>query len=113
MTRIKIPLPSDEELRVIAEELLAENDLTVPVEIGLAIDALQVFFDEFPEDGYGPDPSYAGSGLPIQNFSTVHLLADADGMPYVHVRVYSDGGSWLFNGYVNLDRFTGYFLGSA
>ena len=68
------------------------------------------FFGSFPTEGYQPLPTFTDKGIEFQNASTITLMEDDREEPFLYVKVFRDDGSWMFNGYVNIDRYLGYFL---
>jgi hypothetical protein len=110
--------PSDEELQQAIREFEEENIIVFPEILGLdklafariLVDAMAKFFGDFPAEGYYPLCTFTDKGIEIQNASTITLMEDDSGEPFLNVKVFRDDGSLMFNGYVNIDRYLVYFL---
>lgn len=116
---MNFPIPTDEELLQFLCEVEENHKLFIPevLEIDklefarILVGALVKFWKEYPAEGYRPLPTFTDKGIEIQNPSTITLLEDEKGEPFLNVKAFRDDGNWIFNGYVNVDSFLGYFVG--
>lgn len=114
-----LELPKEEDLTELILELEREYGKALPEDLEISKEKLMLnvfkaikrLFDEFPTEGYRPLTTYKEKGQEFQNQSSVYAVEGDDGYPYLNVRVFRDDGTWAFNGYVNIDKFTGYFAG--
>lgn len=90
--------------------------------LALGIEGLKVAIEEFPLNEYksmeeliGYDPYYQVDPTILQekNVPSVMLICDEEGLPQLHLRVFSDDGTWLGEGKFNLISATGYFAAQA
>lgn len=119
---MKFELPNENELLDLASELVLEleseqkisflddAELTKEEFLLILFKAFKIFIEEFPAEGYRPLSTFTDKGVEIQNSSTINLVEDDTGFPFLNVKVFRDDNSWVFNGYVNFERILGYFF---
>lgn len=120
-----IRFPNKEEIAELFRDtqnrqLPAEMDFIAMMAMG--IQGLRIAIEEFPLDkyksmeellGYHPDYPLDPIILQEKKVPSVSLTCDEEGLPLLHLRVFTKDGDWLAEATCDLMNATGYFAGHA